>query len=613
MMMLQAHSLSYQVKGRTIVRDVDFSVSEGEFLAIIGANGAGKTSLLRLIAGDLKPSDGEILFKGKAVKNYKLKELALHRALLHQSNAMSMPFTVEEIVRMGRYHLSTSVEQHEVAVAETMKICAVDHLADRKIQQLSGGEQQRVHLARVLAQVWDQKNVLLLLDEPISSMDMQFQHKTLAIAKALTKVGFTVVAILHELNLVAQYADRVLMMKSGRKWWDGAPMEVLTPQNIFTIFGVHSQVSIIPETLTPRIDPLTVEFTATAFNSNYKHYQHMELKLKYEAYKKENPKARIYDCAKALGVSEMQLLLTQLSDDVVLLQPEMLSILQEINQLGYVMALTRNESCVHERKGVYPVPTATDHVLLFNDEDIDLRIFLRQWQYAFAVRMGTLYGLQFFDQNGTAVHKIYLTEESDHKAYHRLVARFKAADQRYFTLESEKEYVDVHIPDTEVDVAGFQKDWLAMKDSHEFFGILRKYNLKRTQALRLAPEGRAKQIKVESLAERIESASTLQVPLMVFVANKGCIQIHTGHVDKVARMANWFNVLDPKFNLHLNTDQIREVWIVSKPSTDGDVHALEAYDSRGELIVQIFGKRKPGVEELQSWRDLVAVREGSTY
>lgn len=604
--MLQVQSLSYEIKGRPILRDIDISIQKGEFYAIVGANGAGKTSLLRMLASDLKPAKGEILFKGKPLRSYSLKELAYARAFLHQSNSMAMAFTVEEVVRMGRYHLKASQEQHDVAIAECMRICEVEHLGDRKIQQLSGGEQQRVHFARVLAQVWDQKDVLLLLDEPVASMDIQFQHQTLAIAKALTAVGFSVVAILHELNLVAQYADRVLMLKSGRKWWEGAPIEVLKPENIYAIFGVQTKVSTDMATLTPSVQTCTVHYSAAKFNSNYKHELAMELKEKYENYKKDNPKARIYDCAKALKVSEAQLLLTQLSDDVVLLKDDIWAILQELPRLGHVMALTRNDACVHERKGTYPTPSNEGHVVLFHNDDIDLRVFIQNWAYAFAVKVKDLLSIQFFDTAGLAVHKVYLTKDSNPIAvYEELVNSYRAADQTYFTINVPAVLSDISIPDTEIAVDSFQSDWLNMKDSHEFFGILRKYSLQRTQALRLAPSGFAEQLPLVRFTEILNQASEQEVPVMVFVSNKGCIQIHSGLITKLVTMENWFNVLDPQFNLHLNMDAIDQIWQVRKPSTDGDVNALEVYDKQGNLIVQLFGKRKPGIPELESWRSLL--------
>ncbi|MDH5826185.1 heme ABC transporter ATP-binding protein [Sphingobacterium faecium] len=608
--MLHVQSLSYEIKGRPILRDIDISIQKGEFYAIVGANGAGKTSLLRMLASDLKPNKGEILFKGKPLRSYSLKELAYARAFLHQSNSMAMAFTVEEVVRMGRYHLKASQEQHDLAITECMRICEVADLAERKIQQLSGGEQQRVHFARVLAQVWDQKDVLLLLDEPVASMDIQFQHQTLAIAKALTAVGFSVVAILHELNLVAQYADRVLMLKSGRKWWEGAPIEVLKPENIYAVFGVQTKVITDIATLTPSVQACTVHYSAARFNSNYKHELAMELKEKYESYKKDNPKARIYDCAKALAVSEAQLLLTQLSDDVVLLKNDIWAILQELPRLGHVMALTRNDACVHERKGIYPTPSNEGHVVLFHNDDIDLRIFIQSWAYSFAVKVKDLWSVQFFDTAGLAVHKVYLTKESDSiHVYEELVHAYRAEDQSYFTIQAPTALSDISVPDTEIHINQFQEDWLKMKDSHEFFGLLRKHNLQRTQALRLAPDGFAEQLAADRFFEILNQASVQEVPVMVFVSNKGCIQIHSGLITKLVTMDNWFNVLDTNFNLHLNTDAIDQIWLVRKPSTDGDVHALEVYDKKGNLIVQLFGKRKPGIPELESWRSLLQVQK----
>ncbi|MFL9842904.1 hemin-degrading factor [Flavobacterium rhizosphaerae] len=336
------------------------------------------------------------------------------------------------------------------------------------------------------------------------------------------------------------------------------------------------------------------------------------LKEQWQALKAENPHLRIRNAADTLGISEAELLATQVGEGVVRLRPEFSAILPEVESLGRVMALTRNDECVHERKGVYVNPDfSSPFASLFVGEDIDLRIFLSHWEKAFAVTEKTEHGerksLQFFGKDGLAIHKIYLTKDSNDAAFDTLVAKYKSDNQSREEETVEVPFVINEKPDTEIDVEGFQKAWKTLADTHAFFGMLKKYGVTRTQALRLAPDEHfAKQVAKESIVKMLEGAAAQKLPIMCFVGNRGNIQIHTGQVHKTVWHNEWFNVLDPDFNLHLNMDKVANVWIVRKPTEDGEVTAVEVFNEMGEIIVQFFGKRKPGIPELQEWRDLVA-------
>ena len=267
--MLHVDSISYQVNGRYLLKDISFSLRAGEMVAILGANGAGKSTLLRLLSGEKEPCSGQVVLDGKPLGAYSRKELSEKRAMLLQQNSVSLDFTVQEVVMMGRYgHGGGNNAADHLAVEETMDICGLTHLSERSMLTLSGGEQQRVHLARVLAQLWNVQRAVLLLDEPIASMDMQFQHQTLAIALALTKKGFTVVTVLHDVNLAAQYADRIIMLKGGKKWWDGTPAYVLNPQHLFTAFSIHASVQTNLKSLKTQVFPHEVKLDASNFNTN---------------------------------------------------------------------------------------------------------------------------------------------------------------------------------------------------------------------------------------------------------------------------------------------------------------------------------------------------------
>ncbi|KQT30958.1 heme ABC transporter [Chryseobacterium sp. Leaf405] len=335
-----------------------------------------------------------------------------------------------------------------------------------------------------------------------------------------------------------------------------------------------------------------------------------DLKEKWEALKAENPHLRIRNAAEALNVSEAELLATNIGEGVTILTPEFQNILTEAEQLGKVMALTRNEECVHERKGVYQNGDfSSPHAQLFVNEDIDLRIFLNHWKFAFAVIEGDRKSLQFFGKDGLALHKIYLTKDSNEAAFDVIVEKFKAEDQNQ-VLEFEAAAPKAEEKaDAEIDVEGFQKAWTELKDTHDFFMMTRKFGVSRTQALRLAPEGFTKKIDTSKVVNVLEDASEKQLPIMIFVGNRGIIQIHTGEVKKVMWHQQWFNVMDPDFNLHLDVTKIAEAWIVKKPTEDGEVTAIEVFNKEGDFIVQFFGKRKPGIPELQEWKDLVAQLE----
>jgi putative hemin transport protein len=336
-----------------------------------------------------------------------------------------------------------------------------------------------------------------------------------------------------------------------------------------------------------------------------------KLKSKWDQIKVENPHIRIRNAAEKLGVSEAELLATQVGETVTKLRPEFASILTEMETLGKVMALTRNDECVHERKGVYTNPDfSSPHAGLFVGEDIDLRIFLGHWAKAYAVTEKSEHGdrksLQFFGKDGIAIHKIYLTNDSNEVAFEQLVSKYKSDDQSTTETTEEIPTASIEKPDSVIDIEGFKNAWINLKDTHEFFGMLRKFGVSRTQALRLAPENFAKLVNKETIIKMLEGAAENKLPIMVFVGNKGNIQIHTGLIRKTMWHGEWFNVLDPDFNMHLDMSKIAQTWIVKKPTEDGDVTAIEVFNDKGKIIVQFFGKRKPGIPELPEWRSLVA-------
>lgn len=338
----------------------------------------------------------------------------------------------------------------------------------------------------------------------------------------------------------------------------------------------------------------------------------LHLADRWAALLSNEPNMRIRNAAEKLGVSEAELLATKAGDSVTRLKPEFKAILGEVESLGTVTALTRNNDVVHERKGVYLNPTMDNpHVGLFVGDDIDLRIFFMPWKYAFAVKETAnekpRYSLQFFASDGEAIHKIYLTGESNLNAYHSLVAKYTSDDQSTSIEVKPWPAEAAEKPDAEIDAAAFREAWVNLKDTHDFYPLLKRFGVTRTQALRLAPEGNyAVMIDNSSLRPLLEKVAESDLSIMVFVGNKGMIQIHTGPVKKLMEHGEWYNVLDPDFNLHIRENAIAQSWVVRKPTVDGMVTAIECFDSNGEQIVQFFGKRKPGIPELDEWRAVVA-------
>ncbi|MCB0837003.1 MAG: hemin-degrading factor [Bacteroidetes bacterium] len=346
------------------------------------------------------------------------------------------------------------------------------------------------------------------------------------------------------------------------------------------------------------------------------------LTLKQQAVelKTNEPRLRNLDLAQRLGISEAEFLSLYAGEHVTLLEGDWKELLPKLNGMGYVMALTRNEHCVHERKGVY------DNLEFYGgphnmgvavNPDIDLRFFMNEWKYGMAVemdrgKMGILYSFQFFNKKGEAVHKVFSTPDSNLEVYHALVKEYQSNDQTPLSDVDHSPYeIKTPLSDEEIDVEGFQEAWKNLKDTHDFFGMLRKFNVTRTQGLRLAPEGFTHKIDNEAVVRTLETAAQREVSIMCFLHSRGCVQIHTGEVKNLKFFGDWYNVMDPKFNLHLNMPGIKETWVVKKPTDDGIVTSIELFDENGELIVYFFGARKPGIPELESWREIVASVEES--
>ncbi|MGD1935579.1 MAG: hemin-degrading factor [Candidatus Phaeomarinobacter sp.] len=335
-----------------------------------------------------------------------------------------------------------------------------------------------------------------------------------------------------------------------------------------------------------------------------------ELYDRVVALREKSPKMRARDVAAELGISEGELVCSGLGKTVRRLKGPWSEVITAFGDLGEVMALTRNEGVVHEKVGEYANMDFGAHGGIVLNHDIDLRLFLGRWHFGFAVneetRSGPRRSLQFFDLDGTAVHKVYLRSESNDGAYDALVERFAHEEQTSLIETGLVPTKDADKPDSEIDQQGLLQDWTELKDTHDIFPLLRKYKVGRQQALRLA-EGRfSQQAPIDAVTRVLTKASERGAPIMAFVGNKGCIQIHTGPVVRIEPMGPWINVLDDGFNLHLRTDLVASAWVVRKPTVDGDVTSVEIYDAAGEMMIQFFGERKPGQTERDDWRQIIA-------
>jgi len=248
--MLEARNIHVRLGKAEILHGITMSAAREQFSVIIGPNGSGKTTLLRALTGEIA-FDGDVHLNGVDISRARPADLASLRGVLPQSASLSFPFTVHEVVRLG---LTTGIQTDAdipSRIAQALATVDMAGFGARLYQELSGGEQQRVQLARVLAQVWEPvfegQPRCLFLDEPISSLDIKHQLQIMQIARRYADSGGGVVAILHDLNLTAHFADHVVLMNRGRVHACGAPREVLTSENLEAVYGCPMAVGQVPQ------------------------------------------------------------------------------------------------------------------------------------------------------------------------------------------------------------------------------------------------------------------------------------------------------------------------------------------------------------------------------
>jgi iron complex transport system ATP-binding protein len=247
-MTLVARHLVVKAGARSILGGVDLELAAGQTVAVVGPNGAGKSTLMRAISGETVVASGTIHINGRDLRAWSADEQALQRAVLPQTPTLAFPFRACDVVELGRYpHRGrATASEHRAAIAGAMEAADVSALAARDCRTLSGGELHRVHFARALAQVWaplaDGRTRHLLLDEPTAALDLAHQNLVMSRAAAFARQGGAVLAILHDLNLAAAFADRIVVVDDGRVAASGPPPDVLTPDLIRKVWRVDAKV-----------------------------------------------------------------------------------------------------------------------------------------------------------------------------------------------------------------------------------------------------------------------------------------------------------------------------------------------------------------------------------
>ncbi|MCK4246329.1 heme ABC transporter ATP-binding protein [Candidatus Bipolaricaulota bacterium] len=259
-MNITIEGLHFSYGQNPVLEKIDLSIQKGEIFAIVGPNGSGKTTLLKNISGVLTPDRGAVYLNMRQIADLSTWEIARQLTMVEQDREVSFDFTVREVIAIGRIpHQSRFARENKVdkeLIEEAMRVCSVDLMTNRLIAEISGGERQRVFLAMALAQ----EPKVLLLDEPTTHLDINYQAQIMEIIRAQAIDGLTVVMALHDLNLVAQYADRAAMLDKGQLLEIGKPDEVLTEANIKRVFHADVIVTNHPLTNSFYVMPLAHRF-----------------------------------------------------------------------------------------------------------------------------------------------------------------------------------------------------------------------------------------------------------------------------------------------------------------------------------------------------------------
>lgn len=330
-----------------------------------------------------------------------------------------------------------------------------------------------------------------------------------------------------------------------------------------------------------------------------------DLHARHKELLEQEPHLRIREAAKRLGVSEAALVAADPAN--CRLNTKATAVLQRLTEVGEVMGLTRNDHAVIEKTGHYEGWHAHPHAAMFVGPEIDMRCFVGQWKHCYSVA-GKRPSIQFFDKHGQAIHKVFALKNTNQDAWRAIVNSFANDDDDDNTVSFEEVSAPAPLTDaTSIDKEALIKAWGELEDVHHFHSLLRKFKLDRLTATRLVEDAYSRQLPNLAVVDCLERSAAENIPLLIFVGNDANIQIHGGPIERTAWRDQWFNVLDPRFNLHLATEGIAESWLTTKPVKNGTVTAVECYDAHGEVILSIFGHRKEKQGERDDWRALGSV------
>jgi putative hemin transport protein len=326
------------------------------------------------------------------------------------------------------------------------------------------------------------------------------------------------------------------------------------------------------------------------------------------AHRAENRKLRARDAAQALAISEAQLVAADAGRGVTRIAAHPDRVIPAAEKLGEVMALTRVEACVHEKVGEYGNYHPGEHAAMTLTENIDLRIFQSHWVHGFAVETQTEDGprrsIQIFDAAGDAIHKIHLRKNSSHEAWAGLVADLAVEDQSDTQDLAPRKAAEA--PKSRPDKRDvLREEWARLTDTHQFLRLCSKLKMNRLGAYRIAGAPFVRQLDPKAVDDMLHAVRDAEIEIMLFVGNRGCIQIHSGPIVTLQPMGPWQNVMDPGFNLHLRRDKVAELWAVEKPTQRGPAVSVEAFDADGGLIFQCFGVGKEGRDSRPAWGRIV--------
>lgn len=323
--------------------------------------------------------------------------------------------------------------------------------------------------------------------------------------------------------------------------------------------------------------------------------------------KEENPGKYARDIAALMQIGEAELAHARVGHDARRLQGEIREVLAALEAVGDVKCICRNEYAVHEQVGSFSNHYLNGHAgLVLNPRGLDLRLFLNQWASYFHLQESTPRGerqsIQFFDHQGDALLKVYATDATDAAAWDAVLARFVTEDNPALVLKARENPAEAAAAEP---AGNLETEWRAMTDVHQFFTLLKRHGLTRQQAFRQVSDDLACRVDNGAVASLLTRAQRDGNEIMIFVGNRGCVQIFTGPLEKVAPMKGWLNIFNPLFTLHLRDDAIAESWVTRKPTADGHVTSLELFAADGTQIAQLYGQRTEGQPEQEQWREQI--------